>query len=172
MEKYYLPHSTKCFICGGANEVGLKCRFYTDGTGKVYTSPAVSRAYAGFSDVVHGGIQTALLDEAMGWCGFTGTELSRLCFTREINLKFRKNVAPLSSFTVEAELTGERRGLIYTKGIIKDEVGAVLTSATGVFVPIPEDMMAGVQNQLLFLDDGRHYYRKALELLKPLASKI
>ena len=172
MEKYYLPHSTKCFICGEANEVGLKCNFYTDGAGKVYADPSVARVYAGFADVIHGGIQTALLDEAMGWCGFTGTELARLCFTREINLKFRKNVAPLSSFTVEAELTNEKRGLIYTKGTIKDEAGIVLTSATGVFVPIPDDMMSKIKNQLLFLDDGRQYYKKALELLNPIASKI
>ena len=170
--EYYLPHSTKCFICGGANEVGLKCKFYTDVTGKVYARPVISGDYAGFADVIHGGIQTALLDEAMGWCGFTGTELSRLCFTREINLKFRKNVAPLSSFIVEAELTDVKRGLIFTKGVIKDETGVVLTSATGIFVPIPGDMMSEVQNQLLFLDDGRRYHKKALELLKPLASKL
>jgi acyl-coenzyme A thioesterase PaaI-like protein len=170
--KYYLPHSTTCFICGAKNEVGLKCRFYTDDKGTVHLDPVLKRHYAGFADVVHGGIQTAVLDEAMGWCGFTQSDSNELCFTREITLKFKKNVPPMVPLYLEANLSDVRRGFFYTEGKIMDESGAVLTLASGVFVPIPAAMMALVNNQLLFIDDGRMYFKKAVEVCKPSASPV
>jgi acyl-coenzyme A thioesterase PaaI-like protein len=171
MNKYYLPHSTTCFICGAKNEVGLKCRFYTNDKGTVHLDPVIKRHYAGFADVVHGGVQTAVLDEAMGWCGFTQSATNSLCFTRELKVKFRKNAPPLVPLYLEANLTDERRGLFYSEGKIMDESGAVLTLASGIFVPIPPAMMELVNNQLLFIDDGRTYHPKALEVCKPIASK-
>jgi hypothetical protein len=52
-----------------------------------------------------------------------------------------------------------------------DDSGSVLTLANGIFVPIPPAMMALVNNQLLFIDDGRIYLPKAVEVCKPIASK-
>ncbi|MDR2104428.1 MAG: PaaI family thioesterase [Deferribacteraceae bacterium] len=168
--RYYLPHSTTCFICGAKNEVGLKCRFYADDRGAVHLEPIISRKYAGFADVIHGGIQTAILDEAMGWCGFTQTETRELFFTRELNVKFKRNAPPLTPLFLEASLTDVRRGFYHSQAKILDESGALLTLASGIFVPIPKAMMAQVNNQLLFIDDGRRYLPKAMQVCKPRGS--
>ncbi|MDR2401105.1 MAG: PaaI family thioesterase [Deferribacteraceae bacterium] len=167
MNRYYLPHSSTCFICGAKNEVGLKCKFYADDNGSVHLDSAIDQNYAGFAKVVHGGVQTAILDEAMGWCGFTQSEMNELCFTRELAVKFRKNVPPMTPLFLEANLTGVRRGLYYSEAKIADESGAVLTVASGVFVPIPKAVMELVNNQLLYIDDGRKYFQKALDVYKP-----
>ncbi len=167
MIKYYLPHSTRCFICGADNEVGLKCRFYTDDSGKVFLNPLIQVRYAGFMNVVHGGVQSAILDEAMGWCGFTQTDSESLYFTRELKVKFRKNVQPMTPLIIEANIIDARRGIVYSEGTIKDDSGAVLTAATGMFVPIPAEMMRGTTNHLLFINDGRTYLEKAIRVCNP-----
>ncbi|MDR2884641.1 MAG: PaaI family thioesterase [Deferribacteraceae bacterium] len=168
-EKLYLPHSTRCFICGESNDVGLKCRFFTNETGHVYLTPTVQPHYCGFMSVVHGGIQTAMLDEAMGWCGFTQGESEELYFTREINVKFKRNVPPSVPIFIETSLTDIKRGFAYTEGSIRDESGTVMTTATGIFVPIPKVKMAETSNFLLYVNDGRRYLEKAMRVCNPTA---
>ncbi len=165
--EYYLPHSTTCFVCGEANESGLKCRFFADERGHVHLNPVVDKRYAGFMDVVHGGIQSAMLDEAMGWCGVIQGDSEELFFTRELTVKFRKNVRPSVPIFIETRLVDVKRGMARSEGEIRDDSGAVLTLASGVFVPIPKDMMRDVRNALLFVDDGRLYHEKALRICKP-----
>jgi acyl-coenzyme A thioesterase PaaI-like protein len=169
-EKFYLPHSTKCFICGEENEVGLKCRFYADSKGAVHLDGQIAKKYTGFADVIHGGIQSAVLDEAMGWCGFTQSASPALCFTRELTVKFKRNVPPNAPIHVTARLLEVRRGMYFTEGRILSEDNTLLTVATGVFVPIPKEAMAQVNNQLLFVDDGRTYLKKALDIMNPKAT--
>jgi len=154
-------------VCGEANDIGLKCRFFADKNGFVHLNPVVDKRYSGFMDVVHGGIQSAMLDEAMGWCGVIQGDSEEFFFTREMTLKFRKNVRPMIPLFVETWLVDTKRGMAFTKGEIRDDSGAVLTLASGIFVPIPKVMMKETQNALLFIDDGRLYHEKALKICRP-----
>lgn len=172
MTKYYLPHSTTCFICGEANHIGLKCRFYTDKEGIVYLDPVIRKDYAGFTNVIHGGIQSAILDEAMGWCGFTQTEAEQLFYTRELKVKFSKNVLPMAPILVRCEITDTKRDFVYVKGTIKDDSGTLLTSATGIFVPIPPKMMELTANAMKYINDGRTYNEKAMRICKPTPAEL
>ena len=167
-----MPHSTTCFVCGEANDIGLKCKFFADEHGYVHLNPIVSKRYSGFMDVVHGGIQTAMLDEAMGWCGIIQGDSEELFFTREMKIKFRKNVRPMTPLFIETRLIAIKRGMAVTEGEITDDSGAVLTSARGIFVPIPKEKMKETQNGLLFIDDGRLYHEKAMRICKPKPSKM
>ena len=53
-----------CFDCGDDNPIGLHLRFAPDGDG-VITSFIPGPEHQGFHDVVHGGIISSVLDEAM-----------------------------------------------------------------------------------------------------------
>lgn len=164
--KYYLPHSLKCFVCGSASEFGLKCRFYTDERGSVFLEPQNFGGYTGFMNVLHGGIQGAIIDEAMGWCAFTQTDFEGICFTRELNIKYKKNVIPQEPFILEANLVARKKNFFYSEAVIRDADGAILTQATGTFIEIPPRMMEGISRELQFIDDGRTYLPKAVEIFK------
>ncbi len=54
-----------CFGCGQENPIGLRLTFQWDGkTARADFTPA--KQYQGWSNIIHGGIIAALLDEAMG----------------------------------------------------------------------------------------------------------
>ena len=61
-----LPNSRHCFVCGLENSYGLKLAFYKDGPDKVICNYTVPHYYEGYPGVVHGGIVTSILDEAVG----------------------------------------------------------------------------------------------------------
>ncbi|MDD4052016.1 MAG: PaaI family thioesterase, partial [candidate division Zixibacteria bacterium] len=53
-----------CFVCGDKNEIGLRARFFWDGDDAV-CDIAAQELYAGYKDIFHGGVLSALLDEIM-----------------------------------------------------------------------------------------------------------
>jgi acyl-coenzyme A thioesterase PaaI-like protein len=54
-----------CFACGVENPIGLKLVFHQDTEG-VTTSFIPAREHQGYVNILHGGIISTLLDEAMG----------------------------------------------------------------------------------------------------------
>ena len=55
-----------CFACSPTNEKGLKMKFYTDDE-SVFSSLRVPAHLCGWSNVVHGGVTTTILDETIAW---------------------------------------------------------------------------------------------------------
>lgn len=161
----YIPHSTGCFVCGQDNSVGLNHRFYAE-NGSVFSDVYIPADYCGFKDVVHGGICTALLDETMGWTPFIcESTLDRLCFTRSLDIKFRKNAPTMTSLIIEAKYQGMRKGICEVTGALKDDSGAVYATATGRFIPIsPEKMQETIP--FLIFEKGIHYHGKFIDLIK------
>lgn len=67
-----------CFVCGPGNPRGLRIVFETPEPGRVRANWTASEDWEGFQGVVHGGIISTLLDEAMskavasmGWPALT-----------------------------------------------------------------------------------------------------
>lgn len=55
-----------CFACSPINDKGLKMKFYTDEE-SVFSSLIVPPHLCGWSNVVHGGVTTTILDETIAW---------------------------------------------------------------------------------------------------------
>jgi uncharacterized protein (TIGR00369 family) len=53
-----------CFVCGPKNPIGLKLDFHFNGT-SIKTVFIPKKEHQGYFNIVHGGILTTLLDEAM-----------------------------------------------------------------------------------------------------------
>lgn len=55
-----------CFACSPINDKGLRMKFYTDEK-SVFSSLKVPAHLCGWSNVVHGGITSTILDETIAW---------------------------------------------------------------------------------------------------------
>lgn len=55
-----------CFACSPVNDKGLQMKFYTDEK-SVFSSLRVPAHLCGWSNVVHGGVTTTILDETIAW---------------------------------------------------------------------------------------------------------
>jgi len=79
----------QCFGCSPSNTIGLNVEFYEKGDfviGKWITRSE----FQGFKNILHGGIQSTLMDEVAAWCVNIKTGTSGV--TKELNVKYLKPV--------------------------------------------------------------------------------
>jgi len=97
----------KCFICGPDNTIGLKVEFMIDAAErKCKASLTVPESYQGWQGVVHGGIISALLDEA---AIYACRPVSLHAVTAGLNVRFRQPVRINSALQLQAEVVSMRR---------------------------------------------------------------
>jgi uncharacterized protein (TIGR00369 family) len=142
-----LPYTKSCFVCGAMNPLGLKLRFESDG--KVVRARFVPAAeHAGFREVVHGGVLSTVLDEAMVWACAVGTKQFSYCV--ELNVRFSRPARPLEELIAGAELVSRRRGKIFeAKAELRNLQDQVVASATGKYFAIkPADLAVLLEDVL------------------------
>ena len=63
-----LPHTGHCLVCGRQNPYGMKLDvFVVPENGLVFIEFTPRSYHVGYEGIVHGGLLTAVLDEAMTW---------------------------------------------------------------------------------------------------------
>lgn len=85
-------------------------------------------------DNPHGGAHAALLDTVMGYAGcWTGDpERRQMCLTLSLTVQYLSRPKG-SLLTGEGRWTGGGRRTFFAEGLITDETGERIASATGVF---------------------------------------
>jgi hypothetical protein len=146
-----LPWSEGCFVCGEHNPHGLGLRFFFDGDW-VYSDLSLPGHFRGFLDRTHGGVVTALLDEAMGWA--TVMEANRFSYTGELRVRFRTPVPVEQPLRVRGRVTRHTRRLDFTEAELLDDGGALLALATGRFVLLSAEESAEVADTLIYRGDA------------------
>jgi len=120
-----------CFACGKENPAGLQVRVdRDDGRCRLLWNP--KREFQGFREILHGGIISTLLDEAMAHAVLSvrgGTA------TAEIRVVFEKPVNTAEEITVEARVEEEKRRLLRASAELL-QGGARKASARGTFVQV------------------------------------
>lgn len=142
MSERPLPWSASCFVCGDENVRGLNAKFRADEEGRVLLETTVDQGFEGFGGHVHGGVVTALLDEAAGWAVMHAAK--RLCMTVEITVRFRRPVPGGSKVRVVAEPLEAEGRFHRARAEMSDASGKPLASAVGKFVMVPVEMNAQV----------------------------
>lgn len=105
-----LRDNRRCYVCGPENPAGLAVAFEIDR--KARTSRAVfkpAELHQGYEGIVHGGILSALLDEAMAKLAFS---LGLPAVTAEIVVKFKTPSAPGDELIITGRLLQESKKLI------------------------------------------------------------
>ncbi|MCL8208700.1 MAG: PaaI family thioesterase [Actinomycetia bacterium] len=124
-----------CIICGPDNPIGLRVRYVPEGDG-VVARVAVREDFQGFRGVVHGGVLTALLDDAMWHAVFHRT--GRSTVTVDLTTRFVKPAPVGTELTVTATAEAMRHRLAHAAATIREAAtGAVLAQAEGRFMAQP-----------------------------------
>mgnify|MGYP001585919655 CR=1 FL=1 len=128
-----LQDNQRCYVCGKKNPLGLSVDF------KIDTDARAIRAeftpfdeHQGYEGIVHGGILSSLLDEAMAKLAYS---LGIPAVTAEITVKFKARAAPGDKLLVSGRLVQETKRLILAEARI-DRGPVVIAEATGKLLRI------------------------------------
>lgn len=126
MEK--VSDDNRCFACGKDNPIGLKLEFEEKGEFTVSTLN-FTKDFAGWENMVHGGILSTVLDEVMvksaGRNGF-------VCVTGELNVRYKKPCLTEKHYELRGKVSEVKKRLIFTEGEIIDLNGEIIASGTGI----------------------------------------
>lgn len=124
---------TSCFACGPNNPHGLHLRFATEQLSGSVAEWIPDAFTEGFRGIVHGGIVSTVLDEAMSKA-VAAAGISAL--TAELRVRLRHHVAPGSMVHVRGWINSQTRRLIRTEAAITDSGGAELAHAWASFLAV------------------------------------
>lgn len=121
-----------CFGCGRNNPFGLKLNFKWDGkTARAEFIP--TKFYQGWPGVVHGGIITCMLDEAIGYAAhFEGIN----CVTAKMQIKFNRPALVDELLVITSSLTRNTRRLIEAKASIFSQDGILVAEGSATHIVI------------------------------------
>ncbi len=125
-----------CFVCGKDNPVGLSVAFEIDAaTRSISAVFTPTTRHQGYEGIVHGGILSSLLDEAMAKLTF-GLGIPAL--TAEMTVKFKNPAAPGSELRISGQIRGETRRLILAEARI-ERGPVIIAEATGKLLRINQE---------------------------------
>jgi len=111
-----------CFVCGEQNPSGLHLRFsFQDG--KVRTEFTPQKIHQGYKDIIHGGLISTLLDEAMVKAALMQ---GMPAVTAEITVRFRFPLMAGEKIIVEAMILKMNKKIIETSAVVKKTDNTVI----------------------------------------------
>ena len=113
-----------CFICGEKNPSGLHLTFSLQ-DGKVQTEFIPQKIHQGYKDIIHGGLISTLLDEAMVKAALMN---GMPAVTAEITVRFKNPLMVGERAIVEAVIERINKKIIETSAIVKKTDGTVIAS--------------------------------------------
>ncbi len=122
-----------CFVCGRNNPDGLSVAFEINAAARTIIAVFTpSDRHQGYEGIVHGGILSALLDEAMAKLTFS---LGIPALTAEMTVKFKNPAAPGNELLISGRITEETRRLILAEARL-ERGPVVIAEATGKLLRI------------------------------------
>ena len=103
-----------CFVCGENNPSGLHLRFSLQ-DGKVQTEFTPQKIHQGYKDIIHGGLISTLLDEAMVKAALMQ---GMPAVTAEITVRFKNPLMVGEKAIVEAVIEKINKKIIETSAIM------------------------------------------------------
>ena len=126
-----------CFGCSPNNDKGLQLKFELDGN-EVTAVWNPQRWAEGFRNVLHGGIQAALLDELCSWV--VQTLCKTVGVTTSMEISYRKAVLiSEGEITLRARLTEHNSRMAFVEGRLQSKNGTICAIAKCKFFLFPLD---------------------------------
>jgi uncharacterized protein (TIGR00369 family) len=129
----------ECFGCGDDNASGLHLRFKAarDGVAARFTP---SRKHQGYDSLVHGGIISTLLDEAMAWAA---ANAGIWAVTGELTVRFRRPLRVGEETEVRGWVTANHGRLVLTAAEVHELASqTIVASASGKLLRVGREKEA------------------------------
>lgn len=128
-----LPSFRSCFFCGTGNRSGLRMRYFNSpGTTHVRGAVTPDAALCGYPDVLHGGIQAALLDDVMFWA--VAHRHATSCATLELTCTYHSPAELGQAFELEATAETADGRKARAEGRLMSSGGAVVATACALYL--------------------------------------
>jgi acyl-coenzyme A thioesterase PaaI-like protein len=119
-------------VCGKENKDGLKLDFEIKGR-KSHAEFVPDERFQGFEGIVHGGIVSTVLDEAMGKLAFM---IGLNAVTSSIKVDLKQPTMVGKKYVVSGEIVEELEKIVKAKAILTDEDNNLVAQAEAVLVKI------------------------------------
>ncbi len=130
-EELVFPASGFCFGCSPDNPAGLHLRFFRAGDG-VCCDATLGPTHQGATEIVHGGIQAVLLDEAS--CAAAFFTRGIYVVTGQLAIRYRRPCPTGAPLHVQAHVTAEEERSLTIVAALRVAGGdGILTSSEGRF---------------------------------------
>ncbi|MDP7180587.1 MAG: PaaI family thioesterase [Candidatus Woesearchaeota archaeon] len=127
-----LIDNKNCFVCGKENKIGLKLDYEIEDR-KFKAEFIPKPELQGFKDIVHGGIVTTLLDEAMVNLAY---KLKLNAVTKTITVNLKKPTVVGHKYNLSGEIVEEQEKIIKAKATLKDQNNELVAEAESILVKL------------------------------------
>jgi acyl-coenzyme A thioesterase PaaI-like protein len=128
------PYRTPgCFFCGEENPVGLRLNFFESESEpkEVILKWHASPIFKGFGTILHGGIQSGIFDEIMGW---TTTHLAEgNGVTTDLQIKFLRPVYVNEVIEARCRIASREGDKVHLEAEIS-QGGKLCTRGSGIYL--------------------------------------
>jgi uncharacterized protein (TIGR00369 family) len=121
-----------CFVCGPKNPIGLKLDFHFNGK-TIRTEFIPKKEHQGYLNIVHGGIISTLLDEAMVKLALA---MDMPAVTAQMEIRLRRPLNVGEKIIVEAEILEDTRRMLETSARAITEDNILIADAKGKLVKV------------------------------------
>lgn len=128
-----LKRDNYCFVCGKDNPKGMHLSFERRGN-RVYARFSLPSYYQGYENVIHGGIISLVLDEAMAYL----QNYEERFLTGKITVKFHSPLYADEEVEVEAWIEKERSRYKITRALMKKTDGTTVAEAEALMFVVRE----------------------------------
>lgn len=127
-----------CFGCSSENHHGLQMEFFEEGE-YIVCEWEPKHHLQGYFNVLHGGIQTTLMDEMANWV--VNVKLKTAGVTSKIEVKLMKPVyTDKGNITIRGKLVEMKRNIAIMHCEIINHSGEIAAKATIQFYTYPEEV--------------------------------
>lgn len=126
-----------CFGCSPVNPFGLKMEFFEDGE-ELICEWKPGKEFAGFHDILHGGIQATMIDEIASWVVLVKLDTSGVTF--RLNTRYKEAVRiSRGSISLRARLVEVRRQIASISVQLKDGTGKLCSEGMADYFLFPKE---------------------------------
>jgi uncharacterized protein (TIGR00369 family) len=146
MEKQ--PSSRTCFVCGRDNALGLRTRWESDrAAGEVRARLEIPEHFNGYPGTVHGGILSALLDEAAVRTALLDGGFDDLLVTAKLEVVFRRPTPTQTPVVVAARIAKKIGSRVVAEAEVRLEDGTVTARAEALLARPPAQVATGWEQE-------------------------
>jgi uncharacterized protein (TIGR00369 family) len=131
-----------CFVCGERNPAGLHVHFYECDDGSVLARFTGADHHQSYPGRMHGGVITAVMDEAIGRAIMIKYGEGIWGVTAELTMRFRQPVPLGVELTVVCRITAEGSRMFQGAGELYLPDGTVAAEGSGKYLKLPLDQIA------------------------------